>query len=859
MSDKRFRIAFSFAGEKRDFVAQVAAILAKRFGKKAILYDKYHEAEFARRDLGIYLPELYHKQAELIVVVLCPDYQEKEWCGLEWVAIHALLKNRKDESVMFTRFEQATVKGLYDTAGFVELDEKTPAEAAELILERLKLIESKSKTFSFIATSKPVNLLYNTLDTLFKGRDEFLNILQSKLRSKPTAIHGMGGAGKTRASIEYAWRHSDEYNALLFVSADSSEALQRNLAQLCGPLVLNLPEQNEKDQNIQSDAVFRWLQQHPGWLLIFDNVDTKESSQHTESLLKYLRGGHVIITTRIADWSAQVAELELDVLSEDAAADFLLERTSDRRISAPDDSARARELARRLDCLALALEQAAAYIREKRITFADYIKRWRSVPAQAIKWHDVVKMQYPKSLAITHETSLAQLSPGARELFRALAWLSPDPIPISALEHWIQPGLNHDKSEEGKIASGNANANSGSDVASRQDVGAPGCLSRDFLVELENLHLARILDDGQTFTIHRVVQVITRQKQTQSDPPPALVAALNWINDLFIGDPDDVRTWPVLDPLASHAESVAIFAADHNIPDPTDRLLNHVALLLKTKAQHKAAEPLLRRALVIDEATFGKDHPKVAIDLNNLAQLLKDTNRLSEAEPLMRQVVEIIEKNFGGNHPKTATALNNLASLLQATNRLPEAEPLMRRALAIDEASFGKDHPKVAIRLNNLAMFLQATGRMAEAELFIHRALAIDEVSFGMDHPRVAIHLNVLASLLEDTNRLAEAEPLMRRALAIDEASFGKDHPDVARDLNNLGQLLKATNRLSEAEPLMRRMLEIIVNFTRTSGHPHPHLEAGIGNYRRLLMKMGGSQAQAEEKIEKLLSPLRSA
>jgi hypothetical protein len=55
---KRFRIAFSFAGEKRDFVGQVAAILARLFGREHILYDKYHEAEFARYDHGIYLPKL---------------------------------------------------------------------------------------------------------------------------------------------------------------------------------------------------------------------------------------------------------------------------------------------------------------------------------------------------------------------------------------------------------------------------------------------------------------------------------------------------------------------------------------------------------------------------------------------------------------------------------------------------------------------------------------------------------------------------------------------------------------------------------------------------------------------------------
>lgn len=96
MSAKRFRIAFSFAGEKRDFIAEVAAILAGHFGEPSILYDKYHEAEFARRDLGIYLPDLHHDQSELVVVVVCPNYDEKEWTGLEWVAIHDLLKQSRN-------------------------------------------------------------------------------------------------------------------------------------------------------------------------------------------------------------------------------------------------------------------------------------------------------------------------------------------------------------------------------------------------------------------------------------------------------------------------------------------------------------------------------------------------------------------------------------------------------------------------------------------------------------------------------------------------------------------------------------------------------------------------------------------
>ena len=80
-------------------------------------------------------------------------------------------------------------------------------------------------------------------------------------------------------------------------------------------------------------------------------------------------------------------------------------------------------------------------------------------------------------------------------------------------------------------------------------------------------------------------------------------------------------------------------------------------------------------------------------DLNNLAQLLQATNRLAEAEPLMRRALAIDEQSFGPDHPNVASGLNNLAQLLQATNRLAEAEPLMRRALAIDEKSYGPEHP----------------------------------------------------------------------------------------------------------------------------------------------------------------------
>jgi hypothetical protein len=41
--------------------------------------------------------------------------------------------------------------------------------------------------------------------------------------------------------------------------------------------------------------------------------------------------------------------------------------------------------------------------------------------------------------------------------------------------------------------------------------------------------------------------------------------------------------------------------------------------------------------------------------------LLQATNRLAEAEPLMRRALEIDEKSYGPDHPNVAIRLNNLA------------------------------------------------------------------------------------------------------------------------------------------------------------------------------------------------------
>ncbi|HEY1934457.1 MAG TPA: tetratricopeptide repeat protein, partial [Acetobacteraceae bacterium] len=563
---------------------------------------------------------------------------------------------------------------------------------------------------------QPNNLRLASIGALFMGRDDAMQRLRESLTradgnaaaiTTRQAIHGMGGIGKTRLAVEYAQRNAGDYTALLFVEAETPDQLRAQLAALTG--VLGLREATATDAGVQLAAVLAWLQDNAGWLLIVDNLDSREALAELTPLLGRLRRGHVLVTSRLSAFPAAFAPLPLDVLQPGDAAAFLLRRTDGKRLAADTDEAEAATLAEELGWLALALEQAGAYIatRTPAISLADYRTLLRHGFDSVMRWSDPDITQYPRAAAAAWQTSVARLDMASRMLLRRLAFLAPEPIPASLF-----------------------------DVRMR---GFTPPIMREALVELAGLSLVANVPGGGV-VMHRLVMDVTRRewetkrsrllwlalgllprrKRIRARYAP-LTFALEWVSAAFVGDPQDVRNWPLLDPLVPHAEAVAGRADAAGIAEPTGRLMDALGRLYGARALYDRAEPLKRRALALGEAHLGAAHSEAATRLNNLAHLLQATNRLGEAEPLMRRAQAIHEASLGKDHPTVAIDLNNLAALLQATNRLGEAEPLMRRALAIDEASLGKDHPNVAIRLNNLAALLQDTNRLGEAEPLIRR------------------------------------------------------------------------------------------------------------------------------------------
>jgi tetratricopeptide (TPR) repeat protein len=314
--------------------------------------------------------------------------------------------------------------------------------------------------------------------------------------------------------------------------------------------------------------------------------------------------------------------------------------------------------------------------------------------------------------------------------------------------------------------------------------------------------------------------------QLKVNDSPDVVNSLSRLAGLYY----DQGRYSDAEPLLIRALAINEQQLGANHPDTATSLYN-LAVLYKAIGRYSDAESLLVRAMAIKEKQLGANHPTTAVILNSLASLYKLIGRYIDAEPLYLRALAINEQQLGVDHPNTATSLNDLAGLYELIGRYSDAETLYIRALAINEKQLGANHPNTATSLNNLALFYCLIGRYSDAETLYVRALAISEQQLGANHPDTATSLNNLAGLYELIGRYGDAEILYVRALTISEQQLGANHIATATSLNNLAGLYESTDRYSEAEPLYVRAISIL---EQQLGEDHPNTKAGRDNLEYL-------------------------
>jgi tetratricopeptide (TPR) repeat protein len=623
----------------------------------------------------------------------------------------------------------------------------------------------------------------------FVGRSELLLDLESGLYWGASvaveALHGTGGVGKTQLAAEYVYRRRGDYDLIAWINAERGELIPDQLAALAP--VLEVPTMADVPATAQAVIAAlggRGLR----WLLVFDNADLPAD---VLGWLPRSGGGHVIVTSRRTGWDALGAKLDIDVLSTAEAISLLRQR-----ISTVDDAV-AGEIVERLGRLPLAVEQAAAYLAETGTPTGDYLRLLHARGEELLDRGDV--LGYDHTVATVWEVSRASLSaasPAAEQLLRLCAFLGPEPIPLDLF------------SRHADLLPSPLLGVTGDELRFGETVGA-----------LVARSLARRSIDG--LSVHRLLASVVRHSLTDPDRH-ATVATMREL--LYQHLPDDIenspQNWPVWRALLPHVLAAINHASPHlGDQDRTARLLNRASTYLHTQGQPAAAQPLLERALHINETSLGRDHPYTLTSRNNLAYAYASAGQFSRAIPLYEATLADRLRVLGPDHPDTLGTRNNLAYAYTSAGQSQRAIPLYEATLADQLRVLGPDHPDTLTVRNNLAGAYGRVGQLQRA-IPVYEATLADRLRvLGPDHPDTLGTRNNLAYAYTSAGQSQRAIPLYEATLADRLRVLGPDHPDTLQSRNNLADAYGSAGQWERAIQLYEATL---VDCERVLGLEHP-------------------------------------
>lgn len=329
----------------------------------------------------------------------------------------------------------------------------------------------------------------------FTGRDELLEELHSRLSKQKRipsiqGVCGLGGIGKTQVALHYAYTYQKEYATTFWIRSDTTIQLTDGFLAIAKRLGLPYDE-TRRDEVIP--VVRNWLAKNSNWLLIFDNAD---APLILKQYLPNQGDGHIIVTSRVNKLdSIGVSEtLELPKLPHESATDFLLHRTG-RKLDSPERKL-AYELAKEIDGLPLALEQAGAYINAMSVTFERYLANYREARnrIEFLDEQEPVAGDYDSTVATTWMVNFMEVekeSSASADLLRFSSFLDPDCIPFELIIHGaseIAPALH----------------------AAIEKADDPILAVLEALRPLARFSLVYVDRDNEMYSMHRLVQEVLK-------------------------------------------------------------------------------------------------------------------------------------------------------------------------------------------------------------------------------------------------------------------------------------------------------------------------------------------------------------
>lgn len=726
------------------------------------------------------------KEASVLISILSPDYLASKNCQAEWTSMFCEDPTGAQRKIIPIRVRKTAIEGLLLPRVHIDLVGLEEEQAKETLLrgissERAKPTDPPRYPGVEITLKRPkfpgaLPNIWNVpflRNINFTGRNGFFQVIENSLGSQTPssgvlAIHGLSGTGKTQILVEYAYRSSAQYYLVWWIRAESPTTIFSDYCDLAKKLDLDIRGVEEPKKRIE--IIRRWLETNGNWLLIFDNVKRPEE---ITDFIPSSATGVVLISSIYPQWGELCKDTLIPAFSREESLEYINKRIKQ------NCTGESGVLAESLGDLPLALAQACAYIEAKGLQISEYnslYQKYQTTLLDRSKTRD-----YPLSLVKTLEISYQEIesqSKGASDLLSLICFFAPNNIHISWLKddpETIQEPLRSVLDDE--------------------------LLLDDTLEMLLNYSL--IERNGVDISVHRLVQLILRNRLEEALKKQMCAIALKILSDNCRFDFSDFNNWPKVLPLLPHALTTIEIAESLTLDGELNGfLLNQLGLYFNSIGDYDAAAKAFKRSLESFSTDLDQEHPIcVRVFTNYVLALrnLKDSVQLNPFVDELEKSLDFLIRTFGPNSTEVSpayTALGLILTDIGGKENLDKAKKFFFIAYDLNRDNVEENPLRVSTDLSNLATVLQKKGGTDDlimARPLLEKALDIDRKYFGSDHPTYAVHLNNYALILQNLGRIQwqrslfeSANTKFHEAYRILLDKYGDQHPETRKVLENL-------------------------------------------------------------------------